>query len=174
MALLGFGLRLTGRCELSFPALDLLLDDFPYEFGATVLPSNSVDPLGHALRQPNGNHLQIERRPSHSPATIRYRKFRQIGLHKRYRLLTAKLITDIAYPINPAQARWESEMKVTAQFDNAKHAVSLEYDRKLMGVRYATNAEHVAEFYMRKRAEFSQMRHVVGSDRHYDAVVSDA
>lgn len=65
-------------------------------------------------------------------------------------------------------------MKRTPQFDDAKHAVAMDFDRRLMGVRYAKNAEHVARFYMRKRYEFSQMHHVVGSDRHYDPIMSDA
>lgn len=65
-------------------------------------------------------------------------------------------------------------MKRTARFDDARHAISVEYDIKLMGIRYAKNAEHVAKFYMRKRAEFSQMHHVAGADRFVDAVMSDA
>lgn len=65
-------------------------------------------------------------------------------------------------------------MKATAQFDNAKHTVALDFDRKLMSIRYAKNAEHVASFYMRKRAEFSQTHHLIGSDRFVDAIMSDA
>lgn len=65
-------------------------------------------------------------------------------------------------------------MMKTAQFADAKHSISLEYDRKLMGIRHVKNAEHVARFYMRKRAEFSQMHHTVGTDRSYDPIMSDA
>jgi len=71
-------------------------------------------------------------------------------------------------------AKMERTMRATAQFDTAKHSISVDYDRKLIGIRYAKHAEHVRAFYMRKRDEFSQMRHVVGSDRSYDPIMSDA
>lgn len=65
-------------------------------------------------------------------------------------------------------------MKTTAQFDHVRHAISVDFDRKLIGISYVKNAAHVADFYMRKRAEFSQMRHVVGTDRSTDPIMSDA
>jgi hypothetical protein len=65
-------------------------------------------------------------------------------------------------------------MKATAQFDQAKHNVALDHDCCLMAVRYVPYAEHVKRFHMTMRGRFSQMHHVVGTERSCDPIMSDA
>lgn len=66
-------------------------------------------------------------------------------------------------------------MQKTAKFDDAKHAIAIDYDRKLIATRYSSSPiAHVRSFYMQKRAEFSQMRHVVGGYASRDLIMSDA
>lgn len=65
-------------------------------------------------------------------------------------------------------------MKKTSQFNDAKHAIAIDHDKRLMAIRYEPFVDHVKRFHMTMRGRFSQMHHVVGTDRHYDPIMSDA
>lgn len=54
----------------------------------------------------------------------------------------------------------DRQMKTTARFDHAKHAIAVSYQRRLIDIRYLPYCEHVKCFYRSKWHEFSQMKYV--------------
>lgn len=65
-------------------------------------------------------------------------------------------------------------MMKTAKFDDAKHDISLEHQKRVMQLRYVPFAQHVSKFHSIMAGRFSQMQHVIGTDRSYDPIMSDA